>query len=65
MYYYVFNIDLFFQQEQNRLSREREQRIQAEAERDKYKNEIAAINEQLRNMKVLKKNIYNYFLFPF
>ncbi|VDO54577.1 unnamed protein product [Onchocerca flexuosa] len=39
-------------QEQNRLSREREQRIQAEAERDRYKNEITAINEQLRNMKM-------------
>ncbi|EJW88302.1 hypothetical protein WUBG_00789 [Wuchereria bancrofti] len=42
-------------QEQNRLSREREQRIQAEAERDRHKNEIAAINEQLRNMKEAMK----------
>ncbi|VBB31861.1 unnamed protein product [Acanthocheilonema viteae] len=42
-------------QEQNRLSREREQRIQAEAERDRYKNEIAAINDQLRNMKEAMK----------
>lgn len=50
-----------FQQEQNRLSREREQRIQAEAERDRYKNEITAINEQLRNIKVLKKYTYIFF----
>ncbi|VDN27029.1 unnamed protein product, partial [Gongylonema pulchrum] len=46
--------------EQNRLAREREQRIQAEAERDQYKTEIAAINKQLLTMKeALKKTEEN------
>ncbi|MCP9257627.1 Merlin [Dirofilaria immitis] len=45
-------------QEQNRLSREREQRIQAETERDRYKNEIAAINEQLRSYEKTEENAH-------
>lgn len=39
--------------------------MQAEAERDRYKNEIAAISEQLRNMKVLKKYQNNSLLFGY
>ncbi|VDN02033.1 unnamed protein product [Thelazia callipaeda] len=46
---------LILQQEQNRMSREKEQRIQAEAERDQYKNEVAAISEQLHNVKEAMK----------
>ncbi|VDK42399.1 unnamed protein product [Anisakis simplex] len=34
-------------QEQNRLTREREQRLQAESDRDRYKNEFNAANEEL------------------
>ncbi|CAD5215856.1 unnamed protein product [Bursaphelenchus okinawaensis] len=36
--------------EQTKLLKERERRIQAEAERDKYKNEVAFMSEQLTTM---------------
>ncbi|CAK5079322.1 unnamed protein product [Meloidogyne enterolobii] len=42
--------------EQTRLQREREQRVQAESERDKLRTELGHLAEQLNTMQIVMKN---------